>query len=287
MKPELIAEGYIFLEAPRSDSKNNLYFTDNVAGTLLRRSPDGKIALLLSGRVGIGGTAVNADGRIVVSGFGGLILVDQASGKQEVLLDELNGEPIGAINDIQPDGDGGLYVGFADAAAKKAKSAEGVRRAIPQPLVLVSPDRRARRVAEGIKVSNGIGLSPDRRTLYQVETLEGVLAYDRDTDGSLSNCRLAIKQPLSDGISVDSEGCLWIALVQESSIVRYTPDGKLERRILIPVKEVTSLTFGGDDLRDIYVVTGSAAHQPGYLHTGRIYRLRSDVAGQASPVTRF
>jgi D-xylonolactonase len=281
MTLELLAADYAFLEAPRIDAKNNLYFSDIVIGGVFRREPGGKITHLIPDRTWIGGLAINQDGRLVLSGRGGLILFDPESDKREPLFDTLDGAPVGSVNDIQPDGSGGLYAGLIDPAAQMLGKA-GVA-----PLVLISPDRGARRVGEGIKVTNGIGISPDGRTLYQAETMLGVLAYDRASDGSLSNQRLQIKHALTDGLAVDSAGHVWLADPNGSAIFRYAPDGNLDRRIDIPVREVTSLTFGGEDLKDLYVVTGSPIDKPTYKRTGAVYRMRSDVAGQETPLTRF
>jgi sugar lactone lactonase YvrE len=281
MALELLADGYTFIEAPRVDARNNLYFSDIVLGGVYRRAPDGKIDHLIPDRTWIGGLALNADGRLVLSGRGGLVLFDPQTGRRETLFDTLDGVAVGSINDIQPDGNGGLYAGMIDPAAQVLAKAE------PQPLVHIAPDRRARRVAEGIKVTNGIGLSPDGRTLYQAETLEGVLAYDRASDGTLTNRRLVIQHPLTDGLAIDAEGCVWIAAPTASAVVRFSPDGTLDRRIETPVRETTSLTFGGEDLRDLYIVTGSRIDLPAYERTGRVYRMRSDVAGLPTPLTRF
>jgi len=286
MTIELLAEGYIFLEGPRVDANNTLYFSDIVMGGVFRRTPDGKITHMIPERKMIGGLALNADGRIVVSGHfvsgqGGLMIFDPNTGKQETLFDKLDGVPVKAINDFQPDGEGGVYAGSIDPAAQSLGKADA------SPLYHFSANRKARRVAEDIKVTNGIGMSPDRKTVYQTETMEGVLAYDRAADGSLSNRRLLISHPFTDGISVDSENCVWIACVQDSAIKRFTPDGKLDRRIDIPVKEVASLTFGGADLKDIYVVTGSPTNLPNFPHTGKVFRVRTEIAGQATPLTNF
>jgi gluconolactonase len=281
MKVELLAEGYILIEGPRVDSNDNLWFSDIKVGGVFRRSPDGKIKNMIRDRMWIGGLAINADGRVVASGHGGLIIFDPDTEKQEVLLDKVEGLPKLAFNDIQPDDEGGLYAGAIDPAAQMLGKAEA------SPIVHLSPSRKARRVAEGTKIANGIGLSLDRKTLYQVETLEGVLAFDRAADGSLSNKRLFIEHRLADGLAVDSEDGIWIAASQDYSIKRFTPDGKLDRRVEVPVQFVTSLCFGGDDLKDIYIVTGSAIDKPSYTRTGNVYKVRSDVAGQPTPLTKF
>src|SRR5262249_30183313 len=99
--------------------------------------------------------AVNQDGRIIASGDGGLVLVDCDTEKVEVLADKVNGAPLRRINDIQPDGDGGLYAGCINPPPEMG----GTPLPGGAPLVLVSPDRTVRVVAEGIMVSNGIGLT--------------------------------------------------------------------------------------------------------------------------------
>src|ERR1700733_13005220 len=91
MKVELLAEGYILIEGPRVDSHNNLWFSDIKVGGVFRRSPDGKIKNMIKERMWIGGLALNADGRVVASGHGGLIIFDPDSEKQEVLLDKVDG----------------------------------------------------------------------------------------------------------------------------------------------------------------------------------------------------
>jgi D-xylonolactonase len=288
MKIELLAEGYVFLEAPRVDSRNYLYFTDVSLGGIFRRAPDGKVEHMLTDRKPIGGLALNADGRIVVSGPGGLILFDEKTGDRENLFDTLDGKPVSSINDIQPDGEGGVYAGLVEAGTAVAlMRGDNSKMSEPQPLALLTSGRRAHNVAVGAVVTNGIGISPDRRTVYQAETFDGILAFDRASDGSLFNRRLAIRQPMSDGIAVDSEGYVWIAAVQESAVVRYAPDGKFDRRIELPVKEVASLIFGGEDCRDLYVVTGSDIRKSSFERTGRVYRIRSEVAGQPTPLTKF
>jgi gluconolactonase len=281
MEVEKLGEGYVLVEGPRVDAKNNLYFTDIDSG-VFRRSPDGKIVMIKE-RKWVGGLALNADGRIVASGERGLIIFDPESGKEETLLDHLEGfpDPKPAFNDIQPDGEGGLYAGGIDPAGRTLGKTE------PRPIVHIAPNRKARIVSDGTKIANGIGLSKDGKKLYQVETMDGVLAFDRAPDGSLSNKRLIVEHPIADGMAVDQQDGIWIAAAQDGSVKRYTPDGKFDRRIEVPVQFVTSLTFGGSDLKDLYIVTASPIHKPTWERCGALYRVRSDIAGLPTPPTRF
>ena len=281
MNVELLAEGYILIEGPRVDANNTLWYTDVRIGGIFCRSPSGEIKHYIKEREWIGGLAFNADGRIVASGHGGLILFEPRTEKQEVLLDKVEGVANLAFNDIQPDGEGGLYAGAIDPAAQLLGKAGA------SPLVHLTSGRKSRRVAKDIKITNGIGLSPDGKVLYQVETLEGVLAYDRAADGSLSNRKLLVDHPYADGLAVDTEGGIWIAASQDYGIKRFAPDGKYDRKVEVPIQFVTSLTFGGEDQRDIYIVTGSAINKLTYDKTGNIYRVRTDAVGLPTPSTKF
>jgi D-xylonolactonase len=278
---ELLADGYAFLEAPRIDAHDNLYFTDIHIGGIFKRAPDGSIVHLLADRNVIGGLAFNRDGRIVASGAGGLILFDERTGQREMLLEQLDGQPIPVINDIQPDGEGGLYAGVVDIPERN------LAKAVPSPLLHVSSDRRVRRVMEGTIISNGIGLSPDRKTIYHADTAIGILAYDRAPDGSCSNRRLLVDHPRVDGLAVDEEGGIWVATIEDAAIKRFLPDGRLERSIAIPAKRVLSLAFGGKDRTDLYIVTGSPANALDLERDGKVFRTRSDVRGLATPLTQF
>ena len=104
---------------------------------------------------------------------------------------------------------------------------------------------------EGIHLSNGLGFSPDLKTLYYTDTIPRVIyAYDYDVKkGAVSNRRVFVKVPdtegIPDGMTVDSEGYIWSAQWYGSCIMRYDPDGKVERCIKTPAKQTTSLIFGG------------------------------------------
>lgn len=281
---ETLISGWEFLEAPKVDETGNLYFTDVTVGGLHRRSPDGRIESFLAGRTWIGGIALNQDGGVVCSGKGGLILFDVKTGASRSLLSTFNGQPIGAVNDFYPDDNGGVIAGLLDADAIGAgRAPEG------RPLIRLAPTGDVTTLWDGIKVSNGIGFSPDRKRLYHSESYEALWVYDVEPDGSLHNRRVFAPIKDADGLSVDSQGGIWVARFASSAVVRYWPDGRIDRHCVLPVKEVQSVTFGGPDLRDLYVVTGSSFENPNNLtvKTGCVFRARCDIAGQPVPKTRF
>jgi D-xylonolactonase len=153
---------------------------------------------------------------------------------------------------------------------------------------------------EGIDLANGLGLAPDDRTLYFTDsTARSIFAYDVDpATGGLSRKRLFVRVPAAegvpDGLTVDREGHVWSAQWYGGCVVRYDPDGTVERRIALPVKQVSSLAFGGDDYADLYVTSAANAWTspyapPGYdFHApntgGALYRIRTDCRGRPEHV---
>ncbi len=111
------------------------------------------------------------------------------------------------------------------------------------------------------------------------------LVYYDEASGAIANRRVFVETPpgegVPDGMTVDAEGCVWSARWDGSALVRYTPDGREERRIAFPAKKVSSVTFGGDDLTDMYVTTalaGGSAAQEG-AGAGALFRLRLGIRG--------
>ena len=147
------------------------------------------------------------------------------------------------------------------------------------------------RVAEaGVMVSNGIGWSPDNRTMYYSDSGGSgiVYAYDYDLDsGAISNRRTWLPSTgtpaRADGLTVDSEGCVWIAFWDGWRVERRAPDGELLDTVEMPVQRPTSVNFGGPDMRDLYVTSAGLGcdDQP---QAGDVFRLRTDSVGEMEPV---
>jgi sugar lactone lactonase YvrE len=114
---------------------------------------------------------------------------------------------------------------------------------------------------EGFHHVNGLGFSPDNKTFYFTDTvLRVIYAYDYNVlNGTVMNRRVFAEVPgdegIPDGLTVDAKGFVWSAQWYGGCIVRYDPDGKVERRVHLPVKQVSSLIFGGVDMTDIFITT--------------------------------
>ena len=136
-------------------------------------------------------------------------------------------------------------------------------------------------------ISNGIAWSPDDSTMYYADSggTGVVFAYDYDPQkGSISNRRTFLPptgtSAVADGLTVDSEGCLWIAYWDGWRVERRAPDGTLLETIEMPIQRPTSCIFGGEDLSELYVTSASVGcdlnEQP---HAGDIYRIHTDSVG--------
>jgi D-xylonolactonase len=150
---------------------------------------------------------------------------------------------------------------------------------------------------EGFHLSNGLAFSPDNRTLYFTDSIgRRIYAYDHDlATGNIRNRRVLVEVPrtegIPDGLTVDAQGFLWSAQWYGSSIVRYDPDGKIERRIATPAKQTSCCAFGGRNLDDLYITSAARSeitpevpvgYDPGVGYLGgSLYRVRAEVRGQS------
>jgi sugar lactone lactonase YvrE len=130
-------------------------------------------------------------------------------------------------------------------------------------LIRVDPDGRCNIVDEGIHLANGLAFSPDDGTLYFADSARRLIyAYDYDKqNGAVKNRRVFVSVPategIPDGLAVDAEGFVWAAQWYGGCVDRYDPDGKLERRVEVPAKQVSNLAFGGPELTDIFITTAA------------------------------
>lgn len=160
------------------------------------------------------------------------------------------GEPDVRFNDAACDGAGRLWIGtMADDARPDAGQ-----------LLRLDPDLTWTVVLEDVTISNGIGWSPDHRSMYFIDSATrriDVLDYDIDTGAAVRRRQLVDTSHhpgMPDGLTVDADGCLWVAFYGGSGIRRFAPDGRLLEEVAAPVPRTTSLCFAGPDL-DVLVVT--------------------------------
>ena len=160
-------------------------------------------------------------------------------------------------------------------------------RRIPGELWRIDGEGKAVELYGGVELTNGIGFSPDGLRLYHSDSSVGrIHTHEIDANGNVRNRGVfaEIEVGFPDGLAVDADGGVWVATYGGSAVLRYTPEGKLDRTVPVPARDVTSLCFGGADLRDLYVVTADNTDDPD--RKGTIFRARSDVAGLPAPLAR-
>lgn len=126
-------------------------------------------------------------------------------------------------------------------------------------LYQLDPNGRVEVVFGGVTVSNGLEWSPDGSLAYYNDTPTGqVSVFDYDAENGLTGTRVFAQLPdggLPDGLTVDAEGGVWVAVVNRGAVHRYRPDGRLDEVVEVPASKVTACTFGGDHLDRLYITT--------------------------------
>lgn len=197
----------------------------------------------------------------------------------------LEGWPRVRLNDARVDPRGSLWMGSMrnnvnpDGSAGEAGGKEGV-------LFRLDPDRQISIWRPNVGISNTLGWSPDQKRFYFGDTLANVVwqyEYDPAT-GAISKERPFLEnfsRGLPDGSNVDSDGYVWNCRFFGGCIVRVAPDGAIDRVIEMPVRNITTCTFGGEDLKTLYVTTAKIEAQAGERLAGGLYAIPTGVAGQS------
>lgn len=286
---KIICDGdYQCGESPIWDArKGKFYWCDLGTARVFTLDETGKPQILFEGK-NVGGFAVNKNGGFVCSTLQGIFLWDEQHGFR-LIADAFEGEKL-VCNDSAADPAGRFLFGsdYYDAYGKYKLG----------KLFSMEKDGSMKVLDEGIHLSNGIGFSPDNKTLYYTDTItREIFAYDYDVEkGEVSNKRVFVKVPdhegIPDGMTVDAQGYVWSAQWYGSRVVRYTPDGSVDRVLKTPAKQTTSLIFGGADFTDIYITT---AAKPAWLHVipaaydyedtsnmgGAVYKYNLGIQGKA------
>ena len=241
-------------EGPLWDvEQQRLYWIDSFDGRVFRSTHDGREIRAWDVPEKIGSIAIRKDGNgAICSLANGFHTLDFGTGDVELIHDPEPGKDANRINDGKVDRRGRFVAGSMDTQESGPNGA----------LYRLDPDMSVHKIDDGIIVSNGPCWSPDGRIFYFADSWSGeIWAYDYDLDtGGVSNRRTFTKVDMSeggaaDGSTVDSEGFVWNAAVYVSKLIRYAPDGSVDRVIDMPVKKVTSVMFGGPNLDILYVTS--------------------------------
>lgn len=257
---------YGLLEAPRFGAGGELVFSDVIAGGLWACTREGHLRELLPKRRGIGGALAHADGGWVISGRDVVHL--GADGEQRELL---GGEGVCGYNDL-----GATPAGELLAGALRYHPLQGEPQR-PGALLLRGRDGSIEVLSEELIWPNGIGCSADGETIFVSDYARGVvLAVARRARATSEFCRAP--RGSSDGLALDCQGGVWVALGEGGALARFHGDGSLDEIVELPARFVSSLCFGGEDMREVLITT--ADNEPHPELGGTLLRARSEIPGQ-------
>ena len=213
-----------------------------------------------------------------------VILWEPQTDRRHPPVFELEGWPAVRLNDARADPRGSFWVGSmrnnvkADGSPGEAGGEDGI-------LYRIDPDGTTTIHRRKLGIPNTLSWSPDRRRFYFGDSLANVIrVYDYDPQsGNIAKERPFLEnfpRGLPDGSSVDSEGFLWNCRFYGGCIVRVAPDGEIDRIIEMPVRNVTTCTFGGHDRKTLYITTASTDAAPADRLAGGLFALKVDVPGQ-------
>lgn len=221
-----------------------------------------------------GFVALALDG--IVRARGSVVVAEDAAGSRDLVDLDPAGEL--RINDSQVAPGGWLLCGLM-ALERERRVGAGI-------LVCVRPDGSTSRIADGLSIPNGLGWSPDGRSMFHVDTLERrVDRMDFDpTTGEASNRRPAFSTEdiggMPDGLAVDVEGRIWLAHFGTPLVVCTDDAGRELDRVELPVANVTSCAFGGDDLSTLFVTTTTRDATDEHPHAGSVFAVATSTRGQ-------
>jgi sugar lactone lactonase YvrE len=261
-----------------SERWGGLRWVDMLAGDILSLVADGTIDRRHVGSVAAALRPRQQGGAVigVERGFA----LEEADGTLKH-LDELWSDTNVRMNEGGCDPDGRFYCG---SMAYDQQPGAGA-------LYRLDPDGSVQVVLEKVTISNGLEWSPDgSRAYYNDSPTQRIDVFDYEAESGLSGRRPFAEVPaevgLPDGLTVDEEGGIWVALYGGGSVRRYNPDGMLDYVIEVPAKQVTACTFGGSGLDQLFITTSREDLKPGEDPlAGSLFRASGGVAGM--PVRDF
>jgi sugar lactone lactonase YvrE len=239
-------------EGPRWDPKGHrLLFVDVLAGHLHAASPEGRLTLTRVVGQALGAVNRTSDGGLVLAMRDGIHLTDADGAGLRLFVPIEDDRPDLRMNDAACDPAGRLWAGTMAFDATPDVGA----------LYRIDADGSVTPVLAGLGISNGLGWSPDTQRMYFVDSPTrriDVLDYDVAT-GTVTNRRPLVHiddtPGVPDGLTVDADGGIWVALWGAAQVRRYSPDGTVTDIVDLPVDQPTSCTFGGDAGDVLYITT--------------------------------
>jgi len=287
VKAELLVGARASLgEGPVWDDREGcLWWVDILGETVHRTDPStADDAVLPIGRMP-GAVGLRESGGLVAAVRDGFGALDPATGRFEILVPVDADDPSMRMNDGKVDPAGRFWAGTTDLDHRPGLGT----------LYRLDPDLRVSPMLRDVTISNGLDWSLDGRTMYFIDTpTRRVDAFVFDLEsGAIVDRRPAVEirdaAGSPDGMTLDAEGYLWVALWGGWGIERYAPDGRLDMRVEVPAEQASSCTFGGPDLDLLFITTARkgfpAGGRPEQPEAGGLFVCRPGPRGR--PAFRF
>ena len=275
MEPELIADYQNHVgEGPLwNQLDNKLYWIDIPQALIFKFDPKTKEhEIFYEGTAAIGGFTIQENGDLLLFMENGGI-AKLSNGSLEYLFKEISEEKNGRFNDVIADPEGRVFCGTMPDQNGNAR------------LYKLDTDGALTKVLDGIKLSNGLGFSPDCSKMYYTDTFaKKIYQFDYERkNGEITNQRNFVQidgEGMPDGMTVDEQGCVWSAIARDSSIKRYADNGLEKLSITFPTELISSCTFGGAHMDELYVTTigGDQREEYGPV-AGALFRVKLNIRG--------
>jgi sugar lactone lactonase YvrE len=260
--------------------ENAFYWTDIIGRCIYRYFPTSGKQERFETDVQVGCFAFRRKGGLVMGAKNGLAFWDFRDKKVDFLtrFDDIISPA--RFNDGKVDRQGRFWAGaMSDLPENK--------------LYRLDSAHRVAVMESGVTIANGLGWSPDDRIMYFTDSAAHLIyKYDFDKiTGNLSNRKVFVKVPeelgVPDGLTVDAEGFVWSATWNGWRVIRYAPDGHIDREIMMPVQCPSSVAFGGEKLDELYITSARSDLTPEERQkqpmAGDIFRLKIGIKGIPEP----
>ncbi|MEM8637617.1 MAG: SMP-30/gluconolactonase/LRE family protein [Cyanobacteria bacterium P01_G01_bin.54] len=229
----------------------------------------------------VGGLFLEDQKHLILAQENGLTRLDLQQGTTTPLIAIEADCPNNRLNDVKADAQGRCWIGTMNNDEQPQAN-----------LYRCDPDNSLHLMETGLSISNGLGWSPDQTTFYLTDSPQQIIyAYEFDpVSGTIGDRRpfidLSHESFYPDGLTIDAAGCIWSAMWNGGCVIRFDPTGQEMFRISLPVPLVTSCTFGGQNLTDLFITTASAglsqAQLKQYIFAGDLFRVRTEIKGLPS-----
>jgi sugar lactone lactonase YvrE len=225
----------------------------------------------------VGSVALAGANRLIIALRHGLAFLDTQSGEVTPIIQVEADMPDNRLNDGKCDPQGRFW--FGSMCPGKTQGS----------LYRYDPDGSLHLMETGLTISNGLGWSPDQKTFYLADSdQQRIYAYNFDAQtGNLSDRRIFLdltsESFYPDGLTVDSEGHIWVAMWDGWCVIRFNPQGEEIGRIPLPVQRPSCCTFGGEDLQTLYITTASVGLSEKEIeksfYSGDLFALPTEITG--------